>query len=235
MPLLLQSILKKRLTLCSFLPSLPFSPKMAPLVALGFLLLLCLPCGSFGAEVLRPPNGTGDLVRVVSFHHTTGRFKPYGVAYRAVFQMFQNYVHRIGGIFLWNPYVSRRQVEFTLIDIGANTWEQMKANVEREVSQVRSGAYGNFTFAIAPYSSELTPLVAEGIQNMPVLAPGAAASSVFLCDDAVIGAGKCFNQTSRRRFRNLFGTLAPAAHYPDLAMQLARFRRARIALLLENT
>ena len=161
---------------------------MSVVVHLLVNFLVVLLWSATGVEYLRNAGWTETtpIVRVASLHHVTGRFAPYGVAYKAVFQMFQDAVVNTEGITTYSAdAIDSYQVEFALIDIGANTWEQMKANVIKEAKNIQAGVYGNFSAILAPYSSELTPLVADLITDLPIFAPGAAADSVFICDQGL--------------------------------------------------
>eukprot|EP00906_Rhabdomonas_costata_P032005 RCo045130 len=184
------------------------------------------------------PPGTPKF-RVAVLHTGTGRFWAFGRSFVTVFHMFQDYVERIGGLHAASnvtfpdpvgAQLVGYQVEFALVEVGARTLVEMVANVLREGALVSLGAYGIFHAVVAPYGSNLTEAAASVVTTLPLLAPAAAARSVFECATASLATeGACFDplSTPPRRFGNLFGTFAPAQEYFQLALRTARLKRTQ--------
>eukprot|EP01012_Entosiphon_sulcatum_P014859 TRINITY_DN1987_c0_g1_i1.p1 TRINITY_DN1987_c0_g1~~TRINITY_DN1987_c0_g1_i1.p1 ORF type:complete len:1242 (+),score=217.13 TRINITY_DN1987_c0_g1_i1:60-3785(+) len=175
---------------------------------------------------------TGPVIRIAVLITETGPHAAVGSEYRAAYLLWQDWVHKSGGIEAKKDAV-KYGVEFIWVEVGDSAKAQMFSRTANASASAAAGtlAGGPVDMLLCPYSSDLAEVCAQNAGSLVAIAPGASSISVFICDEAL--RPPC-TKPSGRRFPNLFGLLSPAEEYFDALVLLAKIKRAsRVASFAE--
>eukprot|EP01001_Neometanema_parovale_P004881 NODE_172_length_3058_cov_54.748552_g159_i0.p1 GENE.NODE_172_length_3058_cov_54.748552_g159_i0~~NODE_172_length_3058_cov_54.748552_g159_i0.p1 ORF type:complete len:895 (-),score=145.60 NODE_172_length_3058_cov_54.748552_g159_i0:374-3004(-) len=195
---------------------------------ISLFALLCgtLLTGSHAEHEVLTGGWTGpNAVRIGALLTRPGRWAGSGDSYLRSFIMWQEHVHRTGGIKIGELTYG---VTIVARDVGASTTE-----THEQATLLANGTMGRIDAFMAPFSSTLTPVAALATMHTgkPILACGSLADQVFECTSEL--EPPC-TKPFGRRFKHMISMLGSGSEYLTPVVTLAKMKQAKTAALLSE-
>jgi ABC-type branched-subunit amino acid transport system substrate-binding protein len=145
--------------------------------------------------------------------------------------MWTETINTYGGITINN---TRHLVQLILVDVGAETFEQMTKNVIEAHKAIDNGTYGDVHAMIAPYTTFLTEIHAIEAEKRKIVSctPSSASRGIYECDDNQLAP--C-TKPSGRRFEYLVGMQPSTSTMFAPALSLLKIKGARSVGVFRET